>query len=322
LRIQREVMREQAQREFNQAMADVQTEMGQVLKDATNTHTGSAYARLESIDREIRPVYTRHGFSVRFGSEPSPHEGWIRITCTVSHRGGYSETNHLDAPPDSAGSQGRSNKTPVQAVGSSVSYLRRYLTVMVFNIVLAGLDDDDDGNGGAPGRTQRATYQRPAPAQAKPAGLKLTLLNEKDGGKWLKNLEGLLKECASLSEVQQIATHYSVREVLKLDSTAPTMIRRNVQDFLRDAHERLAEPPPDDTTTEKQDESAPGFADPVAELIAEVDAIDNLPTLDRLKTDATWRARVKQVCADFPPDEDRINEAIEARRATLKDAKP
>lgn len=307
LRMQHMVAAEQARREFNFAMSEAQSEMMPIIRDATNTHTGSKYARLGTIVAQMQPIWTKHGFGVRFGSEPSPHEGWTRVNCTVSHTGGHEEVSHLDAPPDSAGQQGRSNKTPVQAVGSTVTYLRRYLVTMVFNIVLA--DDDDDGE------SQR-NYQRPngaaraAPSSAQPSHLKLSLLNERNGTVWLKNLEGLLKSCQSLDEVQQIATHSTVGAVLKADSTAPTMVRANVRDFLKEAHERLA-PQPDET---QQEDAGQTWDDPIASLLADVAGFD-LVTLDGLARNAAWQKKVEEL---FPPDADRVREAIETRRIALK----
>ena len=305
LRMQREILAEQARREFNQAMSEAQAEMLPVIRDATNIHTSSKYARLETIDAQMRPVYTKHGFAVRYGSEPSPHQGWIRIVCTVSHVGGYAETNYLDAPPDAAGSQGKSNKTPVQAVGSSVTYLRRYLLAMVFNIVLA--NDDDDGEASRNWQHARAA----APPQSQPSHLKLSLLNERNGTVWLKNLEGLLKSCQSLDEVQQIATHSTVGAVLKADSTAPTMVRANVRDFLKEAHERLA-PQPDEGQQEGAGQTWDD--DPIASLLADVAGFD-LVTLDGLARNAAWQKKVEEL---FPPDADRVREAVETRRIALK----
>src|SRR5438309_433685 len=82
LRMQREVVSDQAKREFNESMARAQSEMEPVIRDAKNTNTNSKYARLETIDAQMRPIYTRHGFSVRYGSEQHPREGWLRIKCT------------------------------------------------------------------------------------------------------------------------------------------------------------------------------------------------------------------------------------------------
>lgn len=144
LRLQRDVQHDQARRAFNAAMSDVQSAMLPVVRDAVNTHLRTKYAKLETIDAEVRPIYTQHGFSVRYGSAPAPYEGYIRITCTVAHSDGYFEENYLDAPLSTAGSQGnKTATTPVQGVGSAVTYLRRYLLSMVFNVVMA--DEDDDG---------------------------------------------------------------------------------------------------------------------------------------------------------------------------------
>lgn len=291
LRMQRDVLHEQAQREFNRAMADAQTEMMPVVRDASNTHTGSKYAKLETIDREMRPIYTRHGFSVRFGSAPSPREGWLRIVCTVSHAGGYSETNHLDAPPDMAGSGGRTNKTPIQAVGSSVTYLRRYLLAMVFNIVLA--DEDDDGE---------ASRQMPRNAARKPPDG----LDEPNGTLWLKNLDALLARAQGRQEVVDLRGDARVSRVLEGGAT-PTLIKARIEDMFRVAFER----------TGARSNAPPGdWQDPIGDLLAEVEAMD-LIALNGLAASAEWRARVREA-ASFPPDQDRINEAIEARRAALQ----
>ena len=141
LRLQMEVGDKQARRAFNAAMAEAQSEMQPVVRDAENTHLRNRYARLETIDASIRPIITAHGFSVRFGSAPAPRDGELRITCTVAHRDGYFEEQYLDAP---AGATGKNTAvTPVQAVGSTITYLRRYLLCLAFNVTLS--DDDDDG---------------------------------------------------------------------------------------------------------------------------------------------------------------------------------
>jgi hypothetical protein len=142
LRIQREIVADDARLQFNRAMSLAQGEMQPVIRDAVNDQTRSKYARLETIDATIRPVYVRHGFCLVFNSEPieGPNE---RIVCDVSHTAGHTMRFQLEAAPDTAGPQGKANKTPLHGLGSLVSYLRRYLTCMVFNIVLA--NDDNDG---------------------------------------------------------------------------------------------------------------------------------------------------------------------------------
>jgi len=64
--------------------------------------------------------------------------------------GGHYEDFFMPAPPDTTG--GKSN---VQAVGSTNSFLRRYVVCNIFNIVVVG--DDDDGIGGTLDEAQTKT---------------------------------------------------------------------------------------------------------------------------------------------------------------------
>lgn len=139
--MQREVIAEQARVAFERAMVDAQTEMPMVVRDAINDHTRTRYARLETIDERIRPVYTRHGFSLSFDGTTQADRS-IEVTCIVSHREGHTRSYKLAGELDGVGAQGKANKTGIQAIGSTVSYLRRYLTCMIFNIVLGNEDRD------------------------------------------------------------------------------------------------------------------------------------------------------------------------------------
>ena len=143
LRMQREIVADDARLQFNRAMSTTQAEMQPIVRDASNTQTQSRYARLETIDAKLRPIYTRNGFCLSFDSAPIEGPN-VRIVCEVSHSGGHSKTFHLEAALDMAGPQGKANKTPLHGLGSSVSYLRRYLTCMIFHVVLA--NEDNDGN--------------------------------------------------------------------------------------------------------------------------------------------------------------------------------
>lgn len=144
MRMRKEMMAEQAERDFLAAMSAAQSEMRPVARDAQNDHTKSHYARLETISDAVTPIYTKHGFSLSFSPADCPKEGHYRLTCLVGHHGGHKQVVHADLPSDGAGSQGKTNKTPIQAFGSTMSYGRRYLTLMIFNIVLK--NEDNDGN--------------------------------------------------------------------------------------------------------------------------------------------------------------------------------
>lgn len=144
LEMQERIMAKQAEMAFNRAMQAAQDEMKPVVRDAENKHTNSRYARLETIDNAIRPIYTRHGFSLTFNSAPPAKPGAVRIICECLHSAGFKKLYELEGDLDLAGSQGKANKTGIQALGSSTSYLQRYLTKMIFNITLT--NEDNDGN--------------------------------------------------------------------------------------------------------------------------------------------------------------------------------
>jgi hypothetical protein len=120
-RMQREDIAEQARLCFVQARRAAQSEMLPILRSEKNTSTNSKYAPLEAIDAVIRPIYTKHGFSMDFDSEPL--EGGVRVICEVSHDAGHTLIRRLEGALDNAGPQGKANKTPIQALVSSTTYL-------------------------------------------------------------------------------------------------------------------------------------------------------------------------------------------------------
>lgn len=146
LAMYREQQAKDALRAYVADMTLAQGEMRAVLRDAENTQTHSRYARLETIDALIRPIYTKYGFALSFNHAEAKAPGNVRVSCACMHRDGHVE--HFDspeAPPDMYGARGVVNKTPLHGMGSTISYQRRYLTVMIFNVALT--NEDDDGNG-------------------------------------------------------------------------------------------------------------------------------------------------------------------------------
>lgn len=144
LQMQERVRDRAAEQEFAEAMSRTQAAMPPVIKDKQNAQTNSQYASLESIAKIVTPIYTGHGFSLSFNTDASPVENCVRITCDVLHKGGHSKRFMYDSPLDSTGAKGQVNKTPTHARGSSISYGQRYLTKLIFNLRIAG--EDDDGN--------------------------------------------------------------------------------------------------------------------------------------------------------------------------------
>lgn len=136
------MQKDKARKEYSEAMAAAQADIGPVARDRQNAHTKSAYATLEAIDEAIRPISTRHGFALSFDAQES--DKGLTIICDVLHSGGHSERKTLTGALDTIGTNGTRNKTDIQGLGSTTSYLRRYLTCMVFNVAIK--NEDKDGN--------------------------------------------------------------------------------------------------------------------------------------------------------------------------------
>ncbi|WP_448647130.1 ERF family protein [Pseudomonas mohnii] len=133
-----------AETEFNAALSRVQSEMGRIAADATNSQTRSQYATYGKLDSALRPKYTKEGFSLSFGTEPAP-EGMVGMVCFVSHGGGHTREYRAHVPSDGKGAKGGDVMTKTHAFGSGTSYGMRYLLKMIFNVAIG--EEDDDGNG-------------------------------------------------------------------------------------------------------------------------------------------------------------------------------
>ena len=144
---QQELLRQYQLGLFNASFSAMQAEIGTIVKSQRNPIFKNPYASLEDLDREARPVYSKHGFSVRYSTDENWREGWLLMKLTLAHEGGHSEITSLPGPYDLQvpGQRGTTARTPMMAIGSPVSYLRRYTLQMALNLVPANNPDDDDG---------------------------------------------------------------------------------------------------------------------------------------------------------------------------------
>lgn len=256
IEMQERILTRESRAEYMRAMARVAAALEPVRKDAVNPSFGKGYASLGAIDTAIRPIYTEHGFSVAYGTVDAP-PGHIGVSCTVSHESGYSETLALHAPLDTQ--TGGRARTPVQAVGSTVSYLRRYLVSMAFNVATA---DDDDGEASRravsqapPMRTRREPPTRePEPEEdaggngdaAAPEhqlwlGIHTKRLeSEQDVGKWLVLYEDA---CATASNEADLVRLHGIDVVERAMAKAPEAVKRRMTKASGAAFARLTPPP-------------------------------------------------------------------------------
>lgn len=128
-----------AEREFAAAFSELQAEMPAIkATKAVPNNDGSIrykFAPYEEIMKQVQPILTKHGFSVRFSSKSE--EGKMTMICTLMHKGGHSVTNEFavrigKGPPGS---------NEAQADGSAGSYAQRAAICDALNISVRHDDD-------------------------------------------------------------------------------------------------------------------------------------------------------------------------------------
>jgi hypothetical protein len=138
----------QAEAAFNAAMESCQAEMQPISADATNPQTRSKYATYGKLDRALRPIYTKHGFSLSFSDGETTKPDHVRVLAVLRHKGGFRETHYKDMPADGKGAKGGDVMTKTHAAGAAQQYGMRYLLKGIFNVAVG--EDDKDGNGPEP----------------------------------------------------------------------------------------------------------------------------------------------------------------------------
>lgn len=201
--------------EIAAALAKAQGEMGGAVKDAANPFFKSKYADLASVWDACRGPLTTHGLSVvqfpktEYSGTPEPYQ-WtskggetrngVRVVCVVSVI-----TRILHASGqwlEDAVSTMLPTGDP-QAVGSAITYLRRYALQSVAGVA----PEDDDAE--AAHRVGNGQSAKPAAVPAAPKGY----------GEWLTDMEAVAAEGTQRLQQAWKASMPDYRQYLT--STAP-----------------------------------------------------------------------------------------------------
>jgi len=118
--------------ELGAALALAQAEMGHAAKDAVNPHFRSKYANLASIIDACRGALTKNGIAVIQSPEMDRENRTVSVTTRLVHSSGQWVEGELEAEVA---------KTDPQAIGSAITYLRRYGLAALTSVA----SDDDDG---------------------------------------------------------------------------------------------------------------------------------------------------------------------------------
>ena len=118
------------------ALAKAQGSLNAALKDSKNPHLKNKYADLASIWNAAREPLAANELAVIQTTERD--EGGQYLVTTLAHSSGEWIRGHLSIGTDGANKGVNLN----QALGSSISYMRRYALAAIVGVI----QDDDDGN--------------------------------------------------------------------------------------------------------------------------------------------------------------------------------
>jgi hypothetical protein len=148
----KEMMDREASQAFNDAMARAQAKIQPIAATGATTTRRACTRRSPRSTTPSRRSTRRGALGLLRHVLRRARQGSAAARCRQGARDRLllaprrpQRKYHLDGALDDAGKDGTKNKTGIQAMGSTVSYLRRYLVCMIFNV---STDDDNDGNGG------------------------------------------------------------------------------------------------------------------------------------------------------------------------------
>jgi hypothetical protein len=120
--------------ELAKALCKVQAEVSGAKKGSVNPFFKSKYADLSSIIEASKASLASNGLAItQWFTESS--ENTVRVCTTLMHESGQFLTSHLDIP--------LVKKDP-QAMGSAITYGRRYSLAAILN--MAQIDDDAESS--------------------------------------------------------------------------------------------------------------------------------------------------------------------------------
>lgn len=132
------------------ALAKAQAAMDNVVKDSANPHFKSRFASLAAVRDVVIPALAEQGIAVVQMPGNDEH-GRVTIQTVLLHESGTLDCGTVATTATVRGGN------EAQALGSAVSYLRRYSLAAICGVA----QEDDDGNASGPsGRSQGRSQGR------------------------------------------------------------------------------------------------------------------------------------------------------------------
>lgn len=146
--------------QLTKAIFKVQAAVSKVAKDGNNPHTKSKFPTLEAVLDALNDVLQENQLVLTQFTEHKEAVGWVLRTELSSQDGVEQVTTNTPL----LGLEDSSNK--MQALGSAITYARRYALMSLFK--LAPTDDDGTDAGTADGKLQFVKGSKPEEQKSAP----------------------------------------------------------------------------------------------------------------------------------------------------------
>ncbi|MFJ6034269.1 ERF family protein [Bacillus toyonensis] len=181
--------------ELAKALVKFNSEVNKIAKDADNPFFKNNYATLDTIIDEIRPILSKHGLSIM--QIPSGDGQNVTLKTLLLHESGeWLESDELTMKPV---------KNDPQAVGSCITYARRYSLAAFLSL---NTGEDDDGNGATYGKDKPKPKGNSGQAPSKPQG------NGGNGKASEKQMKMIHAKIAHISAISKTDKH-TIEDTLK-----------------------------------------------------------------------------------------------------------
>lgn len=200
--------------ELAKALSQFQGEVKQPKKDKTNPFFKSTYVDLAGVVTAISETATKYGLS--FLQIPiNDQSGRVGVVTMIMHSSGeYIETEPIYAMP---------GKQDPQAIGSAITYLKRYSLAAAFGIT-SEVDDDGEASMNRDDTRQQSQYQQNSyqnqqyqqqPTQQYQQGTNNNLLTDSQ----LKKLNTELTYAANRTRTERDAVFYYAKSQCNIQET-------------------------------------------------------------------------------------------------------
>ncbi|MGX5475976.1 ERF family protein [Bacillus toyonensis] len=180
--------------ELAKALVKFNSEVNKIAKDADNPFFKNNYATLDTIIDEIRPILSKHGLSIM--QIPSGDGQNVTLKTLLLHESGeWLESDELTMKPV---------KNDPQAVGSCITYARRYSLAAFLSL---NTGEDDDGNGATYGKDKPKPKGNGGQAPSKPQGSS----NGKASEKQMKMIHAKIAHISAISKTDK----HTIEDTLK-----------------------------------------------------------------------------------------------------------